>query len=382
MLDARIATCLEAWSEGTVTVADSEALATALDDPKQYSHARADRILDVILRVEVAPDAGTAAARRVLAALPREARREARSAPIPGPRRWSMFLAVATLATAAGLALLFWPQSSMALLPGEYRLPAGDVVEIKRGMLRLDTSDHWRLDEGTITIAAAARPPEAPLRILTPEAQITVIGTRFTIECTPSATAVTVSEGSVSCRARSAERFVGPGGHWTFADGRMRHEQDTSLLVYDFAGEELDGFSGNPVPLNGPDGLRCLPAVLVNAEWGDWGVYLSDFEAELARLAGGERIRLRLWLAAGAPSPLLRIDSAGDRNMYGLTIDPPRDRWVDLDIPLTDLLPQRGAIGRPKVGSRLREMCLLMPAASQPRMYLARLELVRLQEVP
>ena len=387
MLDARIATSLEAWSEGTLTAAESEALATALDDPQQYADARADRILDVILRAEVAPNAGAAAARRVLAAIPPDAlskvaRPKVRSAPTPVPRRWPIFFADTTLATAAGLALLLWPPAPRLLQPGEYRFPAGDVVEVKRGMLRLDTADQWRLNEGLITIAAGARPPAAPLLILAPEAQITVIGTRFTIECTSSATAVTVSEGTVSCRARDVERSVGPGGLWTFADGRMRHEQETSLLTYDFAGEDITGFSGHPVPLSGPDGLRCLPGVLISAEWGDWGVYLSNFGAQLATLSGGERIRFRLWLAAGAPSPLLRIDSAGDLNMYGLTIDPPRDRWVDFDIPLTDLLPMREAIGSPKAGSRLWEISLLMPAASKPRLYLAQLELIRRQEVP
>ena len=84
------------------------------------------------------------------------------------------------------------------------------------------THEDWlELEQGLITLQVSKLPPGLGLSVQTPDARVTVHGTRFSVSVsprTPSAatvTSVTVTEGRVEVDSRDRVLFLGPGDHWS-----------------------------------------------------------------------------------------------------------------------------------------------------------------------
>ncbi len=82
------------------------------------------------------------------------------------------------------------------------------TVAAGTGLMRLSRSDEKRvntakigkrvtIDNGVLRVDAAHQPENAPLIIATPQAEITVIGTKFKLEVTAASTRLDVTEGKV-----------------------------------------------------------------------------------------------------------------------------------------------------------------------------------------
>jgi len=83
--------------------------------------------------------------------------------------------------------------------------------------------DWLDLEQGLVTLQVAKLPPGLKLAVQTPDARVTVHGTRFSVRVTRRAPAVTVtfvsvSEGRVEVGSRGNTLFLGPGEHWSSQD--------------------------------------------------------------------------------------------------------------------------------------------------------------------
>jgi FecR protein len=83
------------------------------------------------------------------------------------------------------------------------------------------TNEDWLdLEQGLVTLQVEKLPPELGLSVQTPDARITVHGTRFAVRVTPrtevgTITFVSVTEGRVEVDSRGRAVFLGPGDHWS-----------------------------------------------------------------------------------------------------------------------------------------------------------------------
>jgi ferric-dicitrate binding protein FerR (iron transport regulator) len=82
-------------------------------------------------------------------------------------------------------------------------------------------SEDWlELEQGLVTLRVAKLPPGLGLSVQTPDARVTVHGTRFSVRVSPRApsgtvTFVAVTEGRVEVDSRGQAVFLGPGDHWS-----------------------------------------------------------------------------------------------------------------------------------------------------------------------
>ena len=82
-------------------------------------------------------------------------------------------------------------------------------------------SEDWLgLEQGLVTLQVAKLPPGLGLSVQTPDARVTVHGTRFSVRVSPrtpsgTVTFVAVTEGRVEVDSRGQVVFLGPGDHWS-----------------------------------------------------------------------------------------------------------------------------------------------------------------------
>jgi ferric-dicitrate binding protein FerR (iron transport regulator) len=110
-----------------------------------------------------------------------------------------------------GLARVIWPDGTVIRLhgPGRMSLSRGTGIQLSLG--------HGRVD-----VEAAHQTVSAPLGITTPEAMVTVVGTRFTLTSEGGQTRLEVIEGSVSFQRHKGLQTAVTAGEWAIAT----HDQD------------------------------------------------------------------------------------------------------------------------------------------------------------
>jgi TolA-binding protein len=80
--------------------------------------------------------------------------------------------------------------------------------------------DWLELEQGLVTLQVAKLPLGLELSVQTPDARVTVHGTRFSVQVSPrtpsgTVTSVAVTEGRVEVDGRGQVVFLGPGDHWS-----------------------------------------------------------------------------------------------------------------------------------------------------------------------
>jgi ferric-dicitrate binding protein FerR (iron transport regulator) len=114
--------------------------------------------------------------------------------------------------------------------------PAGSAVIVYSDSTRLDLGAEGvlhlssgaaagrraHLARGTLEVAASKQPPGRSMAIMTPDAEVRIIGTRFTLRVKPEFTRVEVREGEVLCvrRADGANVRVGADRYAIVGEGR------------------------------------------------------------------------------------------------------------------------------------------------------------------
>ncbi|HEY3667916.1 MAG TPA: FecR domain-containing protein [Polyangiaceae bacterium] len=93
-------------------------------------------------------------------------------------------------------------------------------LEQRVGSSKAANEDWLDLEQGLVTLQVEKLPPGLGLSVQTPDARVTVHGTRFSVRVTPrtaagTVTVVDVSEGRVEVYNRGQAVFLGAGEHWS-----------------------------------------------------------------------------------------------------------------------------------------------------------------------
>ncbi|MGE0868586.1 MAG: FecR domain-containing protein [Kofleriaceae bacterium] len=170
---------------------DRAIAAARADAPPRLDPARARRMVDVAL------DAASA----------------------PAPRRWRWPLVVAPPLLAAAAMLVVWlgqDRGPPRTMPSELSLPSGDWIATTPGA-QLDVSDASvshrmiRLTSGTALFDVRPLGAGEQFVVKTPDLEVHVVGTVFTVEVAARATNVRVYEGHVRARRGSSEHELDAG---------------------------------------------------------------------------------------------------------------------------------------------------------------------------
>jgi ferric-dicitrate binding protein FerR (iron transport regulator) len=79
----------------------------------------------------------------------------------------------------------------------------------------------FRLEQGEVTVQAAPQPQKKPMMVLTPHADVTVIGTAFQLASSPYLTWLSVEHGSVLIRQQDQQELVVTSGQRALAADRL-----------------------------------------------------------------------------------------------------------------------------------------------------------------
>ncbi len=248
----------------------ADALRAGHWDAEQAALVRADPAALLRLRRRLCLDAGLCellrsgqSARLLPRRLPRPARQahrppgSARGRPLKAGHWWLPLLAAGIL---LAIALAVWPRpaatpsATTAALPSvatligpqvnsSLDLPAGTQVQAP-ARLRLADGHEVELQQGDLALAGTADAPRLHLHagalavsgtgasrlvLTTPEAQVRVLGTQFTLRCDAGGTDLHLITGrvGVSRSGSAAERFLDPGASWHLAPlGPLRWSVD------------------------------------------------------------------------------------------------------------------------------------------------------------
>ena len=197
-----------------------------------------------------------------------------------------------------------------------------------------------RLQAGDLRVAAAPQRPEAPLRIRSPHAEISVVGTVFRFSTAPTGTRLVVDEGSVRFAPNDeGMRLIGPGGAasaWPapqlsadFEDGRMPPSPPA--------------WHGRIVKGPARSGNRfCFEGVLFSQRYNCFGVLIDDLDPTRPGLfpyRPGTRLRCRLWITGDSDWALVVGSEGRSGDVERILSDLQREMWTTLEVDLGTLPP-------------------------------------------
>jgi ferric-dicitrate binding protein FerR (iron transport regulator) len=222
------------------------------------------------------------------------------------------------------------------------RLPDGSRLRLSSGarltLVSLDTgAQRMRLDTGTVDAEVEHQLPGAQLSLATSDMDVTVIGTRFSLEKGGDASVLAVRDGRVRCQVGTTVREVGAGG-------RIRASGD--------AMSPLAFRQGDPIPqlLAGVPAVApgASPSCLAGGFWKNTpGMDAVTWEwppdhplAYRPDMILRGRVRCAPGVEALSIVVYIRnrtLNLGWDRK------NPATGEWFDLHVPLADLYPYRKA---------------------------------------
>ena len=359
----------------------------------------AERRFDIVLGSELRALAEPDLAPRVMAliqARPTEVRRRIAGRIGPRvPRHRSALLFVASTAVAACvmaacvMAALVLGRPTVAavgtdgagqpVLRGEVRMPTvtfldGTVVRVtaESRLSILDAPDGaglhaklLRLTTGEVQVEASAQPPGLPLRILTPQAEVEVVGTRFRVAVAEQ-TLVQVMEGTVAIATTHQRLLVGRGQEAvTSSDGAARLVSGPTTPAHHDLHLEAKQAPTPLLTLGFPVADPTDPArrALSGAKMEDpcFGVVLMGTDQQpLPVVRASSRLSFRAYLDA----PVARAvevwvrTSTGQDHWSRLDLLPAR-RWTLCQIDLAEVPKSLGV----PAGSLLSQLCIFINRA-------------------
>jgi hypothetical protein len=236
-------------------------------------------------------------------------------------------------ANAAASALVRFPDGTELDLAGNTRVRH---ITVEKGK-------NFTLEEGTLVAQVPRQPAGQPLSVRTPHAELRVLGTRFTVTVSATATRLEVAEGRVRLTRISdgASADVGAGFTATAAAGprpTARRINPRLLLAEDF--EDPAGVDARWTRVEGPLGFRTAGRLELEVKGGPpegWGgaglvtrtLFASPFAVAAEVDVSGPHAA---WVTAitfqpksGRPEAAFRVQLR--ENRYGLLVhtEPPRE---------------------------------------------------------
>lgn len=372
--DSRLALLVEEAIDGTRSV--------AVDEAQEAAYLR-HRRLAVLLQAEARSRLGHGTAATIAGLIGSQAssRRAAMVRAIRPrlrPRRrglgWSSLVCAAGLVLTVGAWLLSTPPRDRAgltvlactgmpgLSPGQrlsfpdrLMLPAGATASLglaDGSLIELEgpadlapeqpgSGLALHLAEGTARVEAKPQPVEAPLRVRSPHATLTVIGTNFTLRVSAAGSRLQVTEGTVRFAPDDgAERMIASGAEaWAWPRPQLSADFEDGLMP-----AAPPRWSGRLVPGPARPGNHwCLEGVLYSEEFQSFGIMIDDWSEQrpgLFAYRAGLHLRCRLWIAPGPGRWELLVGNEGPDGDYHRGLDDlPRGRWTDLEVDLATLPP-------------------------------------------
>lgn len=394
---------LIAWIDGEGTPAERAAVETALDHGVDLRRRLAILLRQRLLLAEACRDVSQRTVR------PTSSRR-LRPASMP-TRRPLPWLVAATLLCALGLgAVLSWPRPAAALttptpsatvtylhgtgagsvIRAGNRRPAsdgvmlatGDRIEITAGLLVIAFSDSTQvelnprtritllpgpgqrleLSAGSIAAAVRPQPAEQPFTVLTPTAEVTVVGTRFTLAVDDHGSQLAVAHGVVRLTAlgdgRSAEVHAG-GKAAVASDGRLREQPalqppprlataprallpahplaSASVATEDGLGVVRETIAVSGQPFASAMRIATPPLAMQPDDRGEHALRLRI--ATTAAIAVGDAVLARLWLRSAGPgtaSARVVFEGVAEPHRQALSVPLTVDgNWRRIELPFT-----------------------------------------------
>lgn len=239
---------------------------------------------------------------------------------------------------AHGAAIAYADGTTLALVPGSRLSFAADTSD--RGLLA-------ELASGAIEADVTPQAVDRPLVLVTPEAEVTVLGTRFSLACGDGRTRLSVSEGRVRLTRREdgAALEVAAGQTIVAAPGvalRVAPEVERVLLVRDFEDDALPrGTIGSIAVAPARAGSqRCLSA----ADDGQPPVArarVADEDDGLFVYQAGAELSFAYWTDdRGGALSVYVWNRTRQTSMGGFELYPPqleRGRWARATVDLATL---------------------------------------------
>lgn len=289
-------------------------------------------------------------------------------------RRWPLLpLAAAALLV---LSLGWWalrpaPDPRWISGPASVALAGGGTAELEPGA-------RWRneatpfLERGKVSLEVAPR-SAAPFVLRTPQASITVLGTRFRVEVDED-TAVAVQRGRVRLEGATGTPIeLTAGGRGRCAGGAPRSER--ILFASGFAADEpatiLTGSTSPRDPSERPD--PCVAAGVYVADEGPRvAVAVSIPQTGFLRYEPGLQVHFRWWGEPALGAVQLLVWDMDQQRNYHVTLEPADGTWQQVSLPFARLQPFAG-LPRPELraqpGDRLQGVTVIGSSA-KGRLYL------------
>jgi len=122
-----------------------------------------------------------------------------------------------------------------------------------------ELEDWVELEQGLVTLQVEKLAPGLGFSVQTPDARVTVHGTRFTVQVSPRApsgtvTSVAVSEGRVEVASPGHVVFLGPGEHWSSPGAALEAQTPPGTV------SQIPASSAEPALPNVSSSAPALPA--------------------------------------------------------------------------------------------------------------------------
>lgn len=199
----------------------------------------------------------------------------------PGRRPWLTRGAIGLAAAAAGLAIwaLAPAPANDLLTVGPHRVTRAETAEVE--VTRHTRDDTLvRLARGEARFDVAPLGPGEAFRVQTPELEVEVVGTAFTVHSAESCSTVAVTEGKVRVSAGRASRLLAAGERMRHCAAAAEHAAPGEALIREAQRHLLD-------PTGAPDAIERFERY--TAEHPD-GVFLEEalFHLAFAHRAAGD----------------------------------------------------------------------------------------------
>lgn len=208
-----------------------------------------------------------------------------------------------------------------------------------------------RLDAGSLEVSAAPHPPHAPLTIVTPQAKVEVIGTRFGVVTTAGATSLVVSAGTVAFSGAVGEALSVRAGERA---GVREGEPSRNLPRPVFLGDGEDGTLG---PFLQAGRLIAPPAGnasrwCLHAETRDWTpdqrqVAAGAYPQMLFAYDPALVLDFDYWVGPGVPWAYVWLGNCVDYSIQNMSLDVTgAGSWQHASIRLDELRADADPSGR------------------------------------
>lgn len=266
--------------------------------------------------------------------------------------------------------------------PDGTRMEIGEHASIARLADRAGAGEIGKwidVRRGTVAIEAAKQEKGRAMTVATPDGEARIVGTTFRLAVAPGSTRLEVAEGKVRLARPGAPAIDVIGSHYAVAAAGVElaarplpKAVAETLFRFDFEDGRLPkGFDGGAVG-KGPDGRSCLsgPRAMMREEPGQ-GIFAYADDLVLS---------FDYWADAAVRTLDFHAWNRTRQVTFGSTAwEVPRERWIHVVLPLSDLLRTEGERSFPMTPGDQVATLWIQPGQPGAALHVDNVELVRIR---